>query len=142
MIFDNHDGDNQKWKLIKGDDLGIDRVVQDGTYQLVSKATEDVISVKSGFSEVKGDLQMSKKSISNTDYQVFDIKYGDDEISAEKINECLKVAQATFVYDLDGGLNYQIAQGGTNVSGGQRQRLCIARAIAKNPEIYIFDDSF
>ncbi len=70
------------------------------------------------------------------------VKYGSPDISTEKVNECLKVAQASFVEKLEGGLNYEIAQGGTNVSGGQRQRLCIARAIAKDPEIYVFDDSF
>ncbi len=70
------------------------------------------------------------------------IKYGAENISDEKVRECLKVAQATFVDKLEGGLDYEISQGGTNVSGGQRQRLCIARAIAKDPEIYVFDDSF
>ncbi len=70
------------------------------------------------------------------------VKYGADDISTEKVKECLKIAQANFVEKLEGGLNYEIAQGGTNVSGGQRQRLCIARAIAKDPEIYVFDDSF
>lgn len=70
------------------------------------------------------------------------IKYGADDISEEKVKECLKIAQANFVQKLDGGLKYEIAQGGTNVSGGQRQRLCIARAIALDPEIYVFDDSF
>ena len=70
------------------------------------------------------------------------IKYGAEDISEDKVKECLKVAQASFVNKLDGGLKYEIAQGGTNVSGGQRQRLCIARAIAKDPEIYVFDDSF
>lgn len=72
------------------------------------------------------------------------ILYGveDGSVSDEKIKECLDVAQANFVYDLEGGLDYAVAQGGTNVSGGQRQRLCIARAIVKDPEIYVFDDSF
>lgn len=70
------------------------------------------------------------------------IKYGAGDIDDKKINQILKVAQATFVESLEGGLDYNIAQGGTNVSGGQRQRLCIARAIAKDPEIYVFDDSF
>ena len=70
------------------------------------------------------------------------IRYGAENISDEKVKECLKVAQASFVNKLEGGLKYEIAQGGTNVSGGQRQRLCIARAIAKDPEIYVFDDSF
>lgn len=70
------------------------------------------------------------------------IKYGAPDATEEKVKESLKVAQATFVEKLEGGLNYEIAQGGTNVSGGQRQRLCIARAIVKDPEIYVFDDSF
>ena len=57
--------------------------------------------------------------------------------------EALKVAQAEeFVSKLEEGINHPIAQGGTNVSGGQKQRLSIARAIVNNPEIYIFDDSF
>ena len=60
-----------------------------------------------------------------------------------KIKEALDVAQASsFVKDMDGECEAHIAQGGTNVSGGQKQRLAIARAIAKNPDIYIFDDSF
>jgi ATP-binding cassette, subfamily B, multidrug efflux pump len=48
----------------------------------------------------------------------------------------------TFVNDLDNKLDYQISQGGSNVSGGQKQRLSIARALVKKPDIYIFDDSF
>lgn len=69
------------------------------------------------------------------------ISYGKD-VSDEDIWASLDIAQGNFVKDLDGGLDYQIAQGGTNVSGGQRQRLSIARAIANRPRIYIFDDSF
>ena len=57
--------------------------------------------------------------------------------------EAARVAQADeFISKMDDGYESHIAQGGTNVSGGQKQRLAIARAIAKNPEIYIFDDSF
>ena len=60
-----------------------------------------------------------------------------------KIKEALDVAQASsFIKDMDGECEAHIAQGGTNVSGGQKQRLSIARAIARDPEIYIFDDSF
>ena len=63
--------------------------------------------------------------------------------SLEKVKEAIKVAQAKeFVEKMDEGYNSHMAQGGTNVSGGQKQRLAIARAIAKDPEIYIFDDSF
>ena len=71
------------------------------------------------------------------------IKYGNDKISDEAVMQALDVSQATeFVSKLKGGVDYQISQGGTNVSGGQKQRLSIARAIAKNPDIYVFDDSF
>ena len=69
------------------------------------------------------------------------VKYGSD-ISDDEINDALEIAQATFIHDLGEGLDYEIAQGGTNVSGGQRQRLSIARAVAKKPLVYIFDDSF
>ncbi len=71
------------------------------------------------------------------------IKYGNENISDKDISKALDVAQATeFVSKLKGGVDYDISQGGTNVSGGQKQRLSIARAIAKNPDIYVFDDSF
>ena len=70
------------------------------------------------------------------------ILYGKRDATDEEITQALDIAQANFVYDLEGGLDYQIAQGGQNVSGGQRQRLSIARAIVGNPEFYIFDDSF
>lgn len=68
---------------------------------------------------------------------------GKSKITEEKIKEAVKVAQAKeFVEKMDDGYETHIAFGGTNVSGGQKQRLAIARAIARNPEIYIFDDSF
>ena len=73
------------------------------------------------------------------------ILYGSNNknISDEKINAALEVSQASeFVQKLDDGINAMVSQGGTNYSGGQKQRLSIARAIAKDPEIYIFDDSF
>jgi len=73
------------------------------------------------------------------------IAYGDakEVITDKAVKEAAKVAQADdFVSKMDDGYASHIAQGGTNVSGGQKQRLAIARAIAKNPEIYIFDDSF
>ena len=70
------------------------------------------------------------------------IKYGDENATEEQVNHALKTAQASFVEKLEGGLNYPISQGGKNVSGGQRQRLAIARAIVKKPEIFVFDDSF
>ena len=68
---------------------------------------------------------------------------GQEKITEEKIKEAIKVAQAEeFVSKMDNTYETHIAQGGTNVSGGQKQRLSIARAIARDPEIYIFDDSF
>ncbi|HIR49069.1 MAG TPA: ABC transporter ATP-binding protein [Candidatus Faecimonas gallistercoris] len=71
------------------------------------------------------------------------IKYGNEKITDKDVNKALKIAQATeFVSKLKGGVDYDISQGGTNVSGGQKQRLSIARAIAKDPDIYVFDDSF
>ena len=71
------------------------------------------------------------------------LRYGDRDASDEDLWRALELAQAKdFVESLDGGLEAAIAQGGTNVSGGQRQRLAIARALVKKPEIYVFDDSF
>ena len=69
--------------------------------------------------------------------------YGRPDATQEQMWEALRIAQATdFVEKLDGGLTAHIAQGGTNLSGGQRQRLSIARALVKEPAIYVFDDSF
>ena len=73
------------------------------------------------------------------------VSYGDSgkKITEENVKAAIKVAQGTdFVEKMEGGYKAHIARGGTNVSGGQKQRLAIARAIARNPEIYIFDDSF
>lgn len=71
------------------------------------------------------------------------IKYGAPDLSDEELAEVIDVAQAKeFIETKPLGVEEPIAQGGTNVSGGQKQRLAIARALAKNPEILIFDDSF
>ena len=71
------------------------------------------------------------------------LRYGKPDATDEELWEALKIAQATdFVEEMDGRLDAAISQGGTNVSGGQRQRLAIARALVKKPEIYVFDDSF
>ncbi|WP_142413924.1 ABC transporter ATP-binding protein [Hathewaya massiliensis] len=71
------------------------------------------------------------------------IKFGNKSATEEEIKHAAEIAQATeFISNMEGGFDYQIAQGGTNVSGGQKQRLSIARAIVRKPEIYIFDDSF
>ena len=71
------------------------------------------------------------------------LRLGREEATDDELWEALEVAQAAgFVSAMDGGLEATIAQGGTNVSGGQRQRLAIARALVRRPDILIFDDSF
>jgi ATP-binding cassette subfamily B multidrug efflux pump len=71
------------------------------------------------------------------------LRYGDPEASDEQLWAALEIAQAAdFIRESPEGLETRVAQGGTNFSGGQRQRLSIARAIVKRPQIYILDDSF
>lgn len=71
------------------------------------------------------------------------IKYGAENATKEEVEKACKIAQATeFISKKEEGFESHIAQGGSNVSGGQKQRLSIARAIAKKPQVYIFDDSF
>lgn len=71
------------------------------------------------------------------------IRYGKEDASDEEVRHAAEIAQAAeFINEMPEGYNTLIAQGGTNVSGGQKQRLSIARALVRRPEIYIFDDSF
>ena len=90
---------------------------------------------KIGFVPQKGVL-FSGTILSN-------IRYGNENATMEEVERAARIAQATnFIEEKKEKYNSVVAQGGTNVSGGQKQRLSIARAIATNPEIYIFDDSF
>jgi len=71
------------------------------------------------------------------------LAYGKEDATPDELWKALEIAQGKdFVTELEGQLEAPITQGGTNVSGGQRQRLAIARALVKRPEIYVFDDSF
>ena len=89
---------------------------------------------------------ISQKAVMFTGSVMDNVTYGDngrDKPDIKKVKKALDVAQASdFVNKMDKGVDSHIARGGTNVSGGQKQRLSIARAIARDPEIYIFDDSF
>jgi ATP-binding cassette subfamily B protein len=71
------------------------------------------------------------------------LRYGNENASEEELIRAAEIAQAIeFINEKPNGLKEEIAQGGTNVSGGQQQRLCIARALVKNPDVLVFDDSF
>lgn len=70
------------------------------------------------------------------------LRYGKPDATEEELVHALKVAQSEFVLELPQGLESRVAQGGTNFSGGQRQRLSIARALVKKADLYVFDDSF
>lgn len=89
---------------------------------------------------------VSQKAVIFNDTVIGNVSYGDNgkgEISREKVIESIEVAQGKdFVEKMENSYDTQMAQSGTNISGGQKQRLSIARAIAREPEIYIFDDSF
>jgi ATP-binding cassette, subfamily B, multidrug efflux pump len=71
------------------------------------------------------------------------LRFGKTEATDQELWDALRVAQGeSFVREKKNGLDARISQGGTNVSGGQRQRLCIARALVTKPRVYLFDDSF
>ena len=70
------------------------------------------------------------------------LRFGNSDATEAQMCHALEVAQGGFVFDLPDGLESKVAQGGTNFSGGQRQRLSIARALMKRADLYIFDDSF
>ena len=109
---------------------------------------EDGINVKNYTQEFLHDKigYVPQKAVMFNGTVKSNISYGDngkEKPTDEQIKKAIEVAQGTeFVEKMDGQYDAHMAQGGTNVSGGQKQRLSIARAIARNPEIYIFDDSF
>lgn len=104
----------------------------------VKEYTEEALHNKIGY--------VPQKAVMFTGTVKSNVSYGDNgkkEPSLKKIKEAIEVAQGTdFVSKMENTYDAHIARGGTNVSGGQKQRLAIARAIARDPEIYIFDDSF
>lgn len=84
-----------------------------------------------------------QKSVIFTGTIAENIRYGKNDATDEEVKHAAEIAQATeFISNMKDGLDSHIAQGGTNVSGGQKQRLSIARALVRKPEVYIFDDSF
>jgi ATP-binding cassette subfamily B multidrug efflux pump len=86
---------------------------------------------------------VSQKTVLFTGTIAENISFGNDNLSRNEMIRAAEIAQASeFISTMKQTYDSQIAQGGTNISGGQKQRLAIARALAKHPEIYIFDDSF
>ncbi|KHD34338.1 multidrug ABC transporter ATP-binding protein [Clostridium acetobutylicum] len=101
----------------------------------IKKMTQNELRSKIGFVPQKAIL-FSGDITSN-------IEFGNDNANFEDIKHAAEIAQATeFISNMKDGFESEIAEGGSNVSGGQKQRLSIARALVKRPEIYIFDDSF
>ena len=122
------------FKAEKGETIAVIGSTGSGKSTLVNLIQKDVRS-RLGYVPQKGIL-FSGTIDSN-------IRYGKTDISVEEVKEAAEVAQATeFIDAKPETYDSPISQGGTNVSGGQKQRLSIARAIAKKPEIFIFDDSF
>ncbi|WP_423802349.1 ABC transporter ATP-binding protein [Neobacillus sp. SAB-20_R2A] len=114
-------------------DAGSGKVLVDGID--VRDMTQDLLRKKIGF--VPQQAVLFTGTISEN------IRYGKEEASDEEVRHAAEIAQAAeFINEMPEGYNTLIAQGGTNVSGGQKQRLSIARALVRRPEIYIFDDSF
>ena len=150
---------NISFKANKGDTVAFIGSTGSGKSTLINliprfyDATEgevlvDGVNVKDYTQEFLHDKlgYVPQKAVIFNDTVSGNVSYGENEkgeITDKKIKEAIEVAQAKeFVEKMDDKYDTHIAQGGTNVSGGQKQRLSIARAIARDPEIYIFDDSF
>jgi ATP-binding cassette subfamily B multidrug efflux pump len=114
-------------------DVGSGKVLIDGVD--VRELTQEQLRAKIGF--------VPQKSVLFTGTIAENIRYGKEDASDEEIQYATEIAQATeFIVDMKDGFQSEIAQGGSNVSGGQKQRLSIARALVRRPEVYVFDDSF
>ncbi|MGG1397095.1 ABC transporter ATP-binding protein [Bacillus salipaludis] len=114
-------------------DVDSGRVLIDGVD--VRKMKQEALREKIGF--------VPQMAVLFTGSIAENIRFGKEHATDEEVQHAAKIAQATeFITNMPDGYNSVIAQGGTNVSGGQKQRLSIARALVRKPEIYIFDDSF
>ena len=150
---------NISFKANKGDTVAIIGLTGSGKSTLINliprfyDATEgevliDGVNVKEYTQEALHNKigYVPQKAVMFDGTIMYNVAYGENgksEISETKVKEAVEVAQAKeFVEKMENKYNTHIAQGGTNLSGGQKQRLAIARAIARDPEIYIFDDSF
>ncbi len=119
--------------LLRFYDVSEGQILVDGTD--IRNVTQKDLRSKIGYVPQKGVL-ISGTVASN-------LRYGNKDASDAEIQTAAQVAQAMdFIADRTGGFESEISQGGSNVSGGQKQRLSIARALAKKPEIFVFDDSF
>jgi ATP-binding cassette, subfamily B, multidrug efflux pump len=109
------------------------RILVDGVD--IRELTQEKLHAKIGL--------VPQKAVLFTGTVAENISFGTNDLPGDKIIRAAEIAQASgFISTLEQGYDAQISQGGTNVSGGQKQQLSIARALAKHPEIYIFDDSF
>ena len=109
------------------------RILIDGTD--VREMSQDDLRAKIGF--------VPQKAILFSGTINDNLRYGKEDATESEIKQAAKIAQASeFIAKMPNGFESMIAQGGTNVSGGQMQRLSIARALVRKPEIYVFDDTF
>ncbi|RUT33383.1 ABC transporter ATP-binding protein [Paenibacillus zeisoli] len=114
-------------------DVGNGRVLVDG--QDVRDLPQEELRAKIGF--------VPQKAVLFTGSIADNIRYGNEAATDEEVEQAARIAQAEeFISEMEKGYEAAISQGGNNVSGGQKQRLSIARALVRRPEIYIFDDSF